>query len=117
MAEEFENALKSLKLDNKNTGVKALLPWGRISYIFKDLKENHLYVVVERPPTREFEWLVAAVANLISSSIDSPVSNSFLILPSVSSVHLSSAISRTLSHVVRSTVAFLLILLCLHLVF
>jgi hypothetical protein len=62
MAKEFENALKSLKLDdNEVTGVTALQPWGRISDIFKNLQETHLYVVVECPPTGEFEWLVAAV--------------------------------------------------------
>jgi hypothetical protein len=71
MAEEFENALKSLKLeDNAVTGVAALQPWGRISEIFKDLKEKHLHIVVERLP-REFEWLVAAAANLTISSTDS----------------------------------------------
>jgi hypothetical protein len=51
MAEEYENVLKSLKLEDN----AALEPWGRISNIFQHLQENHLYVVVERPPTGEFE--------------------------------------------------------------
>ena len=79
MAEEFENALKSLKLENnKVTGVTALQPWGRISEIFKDLQEKHLYVVVEHPPSGEFDWLAATAAKLIGSTIDSPVASPVL---------------------------------------
>jgi hypothetical protein len=73
MTRNFDDSLNRLKLEDGVEGVQELkAPWEDISQVFSDPPRKHLHIVVERPSTGEFEWLVAAAANLTIPSTDSP---------------------------------------------
>ena len=63
-------------------GARKLTPLERLKKAFPKLPDDHIHVVVERPPAGEFECLISAATNLISSSIDSPVPSLALLIAS-----------------------------------
>jgi len=53
---DAEGSLQRLELKDGVEGVQELkAPWDDISEVFSDPPRKHLHIVVERPPTGEFE--------------------------------------------------------------
>jgi hypothetical protein len=94
MNETLEDSLKHLELKDGVEGVQELkAPWDDISEVLSDPLRKHLHIVVEHPPAGEFQWIAAAVAILISSSIDSPVLSLVLHLSFTAQRHPSRALT------------------------
>jgi hypothetical protein len=72
--QNFDDSLNRMKLEDGVEGVQELkASWDDVSEVFEDPLRKHPHVVVECPPPGECEWIAAAAAILISSSINSPV--------------------------------------------
>jgi hypothetical protein len=55
MNKDLGGFIKRLELKDGVEGVEYLGPLTQLSQVFRDLQEDHLYIVVQRPPISELD--------------------------------------------------------------